>query len=134
MGAAPGEEFRAAARAADRVGAQVVLGDRPIEVTLGRAWEALPGGKRGRLVSELLRAGLTSKTFEVRGLLAGSGRWVEAAEGSKSAVELQHLRGGGHCWQAVTHCVCLVRAPEGCGASAAGAACSFQELKGFLLD
>jgi hypothetical protein len=39
----PGAEFRAAARAADSVGAQLVLGDRPIEVTLGRAWAACGG-------------------------------------------------------------------------------------------
>ena len=32
----PGEEFRAALGAAQRVGAQVVLGDRPVSVTLAR--------------------------------------------------------------------------------------------------
>lgn len=36
-----GMEFVAARRAAEAIDAQVVLGDRPIEVTLKRAWESL---------------------------------------------------------------------------------------------
>jgi pheromone shutdown protein TraB len=52
---APGEEFRAARRAAERVGAQLVLGDRPIEVTLRRAWDALSWRERGALAAELAR-------------------------------------------------------------------------------
>ncbi|CAG9463570.1 unnamed protein product [Pedinophyceae sp. YPF-701] len=39
--ATPGAEFAAAAKAAGEVDAQVVLGDRPIEITLQRAWAAL---------------------------------------------------------------------------------------------
>jgi hypothetical protein len=50
-----GAEFRAAARAADAVGAQLVLGDRPIEVTLGRAWAACGGlGSKASLLRDLL--------------------------------------------------------------------------------
>ncbi|KAG9159711.1 hypothetical protein Leryth_017405 [Lithospermum erythrorhizon] len=36
-----GDEFRAARKVAEEVGAQIVLGDRPIEITLERAWKAL---------------------------------------------------------------------------------------------
>ncbi|GKV05034.1 hypothetical protein SLEP1_g17086 [Rubroshorea leprosula] len=31
-----GDEFRAARKASEEVGAQIVLGDRPIEITVGR--------------------------------------------------------------------------------------------------
>jgi pheromone shutdown protein TraB len=33
-GVATGEEFRAARKAAEEIGAQIVLGDRPIEITV----------------------------------------------------------------------------------------------------
>lgn len=46
-GLQPGREFRAAREAADAADAQIVLGDRPIEVSLQRAWAAL--GLRRRL-------------------------------------------------------------------------------------
>jgi hypothetical protein len=52
---APGAEFRAARRAAESVGAQLVLGDRPIEVTLRRAWDALSWRERVALAAELAR-------------------------------------------------------------------------------
>ncbi|KAK1322163.1 hypothetical protein QJS10_CPA03g02066 [Acorus calamus] len=35
-----GDEFRAARIASEEVGSQIVLGDRPIEITLERAWDA----------------------------------------------------------------------------------------------
>ncbi len=54
----PGLEFRAAARAAEAVQAQVVLGDRPIEITLERAWTALDWKQRFRLCRDLLSASL----------------------------------------------------------------------------
>uniref|UniRef100_A0A061SPB2 Trab domain-containing n=1 Tax=Tetraselmis sp. GSL018 TaxID=582737 RepID=A0A061SPB2_9CHLO len=50
--------MRAAQEAADAVGAQVVLGDRPIEITLQRAWEQLLG---------LLAAGIFSPLPELDG-------------------------------------------------------------------
>ncbi|KAE8678306.1 putative F-box protein [Hibiscus syriacus] len=36
-----GDEFRAARKASEEVGAQIVLGDRPIEIMLERAWKSL---------------------------------------------------------------------------------------------
>jgi pheromone shutdown protein TraB len=53
MGVRSGGEFAAAAAAAEASGAQVVLGDRPIEVTLRRAWEALTWQQRWELGAEL---------------------------------------------------------------------------------
>jgi len=47
---APGADFRAARRAAERVGASLILGDRPIEITLERAWRSLSLRDRWRLV------------------------------------------------------------------------------------
>ena len=55
-----GADFRAARRAAQEVGATLVLGDRPVEITIERAWRALPWGQRSRIVTILwrgLRAG-----------------------------------------------------------------------------
>ena len=62
LGVQGGREFVAARRAAEAVGAQIVLGDRPIEITLQRAWEALPWGRWLQLCWELLLAGLTRPT------------------------------------------------------------------------
>ncbi|CAM6096305.1 unnamed protein product [Calypogeia fissa] len=55
-GIASGEEFRAARKAAEEIGAQLVLGDRPIEVTLKRAWEALNWNERFRLAAMFFQA------------------------------------------------------------------------------
>jgi len=40
---------------------QLVLGDRPIEITLERAWSALPWRSRLMLCSELVAAAMSSK-------------------------------------------------------------------------
>ena len=64
----PGGEFRAAAEAAAAVpGGQccLVLGDRPIELTLSRAWEALSWGRRLQLLGDLLAAGRMSSQQQV---------------------------------------------------------------------
>uniref|UniRef100_A0A383VMJ9 TraB domain-containing protein n=1 Tax=Tetradesmus obliquus TaxID=3088 RepID=A0A383VMJ9_TETOB len=65
LGVLPGAEFRAAARAADAAGASLVLGDRPIEITLERAWNALPWQRRLRLLGDLLLASLAPKAEEL---------------------------------------------------------------------
>ncbi|XP_011628414.1 uncharacterized protein LOC18447763 isoform X1 [Amborella trichopoda] len=65
-----GNEFRAARKASEEVGAQIVLGDRPIEITLGRAWGALNWREKLRLVGVLLRGinapslGMSENTIE----------------------------------------------------------------------
>ncbi len=56
LGVQGGLEFVAARKAAEEVGAQIVLGDRPIEITLKRAWEALPWRSRVQMCRELLAA------------------------------------------------------------------------------
>ncbi|KAK9830693.1 hypothetical protein WJX74_002859 [Apatococcus lobatus] len=49
-------EFRAARIAAEGVSAQIVLGDRPLEITAQRAWEAVSWGQRLQLLWLVLRA------------------------------------------------------------------------------
>lgn len=56
-----GDEFRAARKASEEVGAQIVLGDRPIEITLERAWNALTWTEKLSLVSSVVR-GITSES------------------------------------------------------------------------
>uniref|UniRef100_A0A0A0L5T2 TraB domain-containing protein n=1 Tax=Cucumis sativus TaxID=3659 RepID=A0A0A0L5T2_CUCSA len=56
-----GDEFRAARKASEEVGAQIVLGDRPIEITLERAWNALIWTEKLSLVSSVIR-GITSES------------------------------------------------------------------------
>ncbi|PNW72207.1 hypothetical protein CHLRE_16g677800v5 [Chlamydomonas reinhardtii] len=61
LGVAGGGEFAAAQAAADAVGAQVVLGDRPVEITLSRAWAALgPLTRRAALCADLLKGAVGS--------------------------------------------------------------------------
>ncbi|XP_034711703.1 traB domain-containing protein isoform X1 [Vitis riparia] len=65
-----GDEFRAARKASEKVGAQIVLGDRPIEITLERAWNSLEWNERLSLVISVIR-GITSSelsTNEMKGL------------------------------------------------------------------
>jgi pheromone shutdown protein TraB len=40
------------------VGAQLVLGDRPVEITLQRGWGALGWAQRARLLADLARGAL----------------------------------------------------------------------------
>ncbi|PUZ52533.1 hypothetical protein GQ55_6G278100 [Panicum hallii var. hallii] len=56
-----GEEFRAARKVSEDIGAQLVLGDRPIEITLERAWKSLTWDQKTKLVISLFR-GITSTT------------------------------------------------------------------------
>ncbi|KAL9690816.1 hypothetical protein QQ045_011226 [Rhodiola kirilowii] len=54
-----GDEFRAARKASEEVGAQIVLGDRPIEITLERAWNSLGWNEKFSLLTSVIR-GITS--------------------------------------------------------------------------
>ncbi|XP_019442157.1 PREDICTED: traB domain-containing protein [Lupinus angustifolius] len=56
-----GDEFRAARKASEEVGSQIVLGDRPIEITLQRAWKALKWTEKLNLVISVIR-GITSSS------------------------------------------------------------------------
>ncbi|KAL4427745.1 hypothetical protein ABPG75_001834 [Micractinium tetrahymenae] len=55
----PGEEFRVALREAHAIGAQVVLGDRSLAVTLARVWHALSLWEKLKLTGTLLWTGLS---------------------------------------------------------------------------
>ncbi|KAH7668433.1 TraB/PrgY/GumN family protein [Dioscorea alata] len=59
-----GDEFRAARKASEEVGAQIVLGDRPIEITLERAWRSLMWSEKVRFISSLIQ-GITSPSIEL---------------------------------------------------------------------
>lgn len=54
----PGEEFRVAVEEARKINAKVVLGDRPLQVTLARLWARLSAWDRVCLVVQLLFQGL----------------------------------------------------------------------------
>ncbi|CAI9295704.1 unnamed protein product [Lactuca saligna] len=56
-----GDEFRAARKASEEISAQVVLGDRPIEITLERAWNSLTWKEKLSLVISVL-GGITSSS------------------------------------------------------------------------
>ena len=56
---APGEEFRVAVREAQSIDACVVLGDRPLSITLSRLWAALSLWEKWRLLGTLLWTGMT---------------------------------------------------------------------------
>ncbi|XVE58612.1 hypothetical protein DITRI_Ditri04bG0183400 [Diplodiscus trichospermus] len=59
-----GDEFRAARKASEEVGAQIVLGDRPIEITLERAWNSLEWSEKFSLVLSIIR-GITSPSSDI---------------------------------------------------------------------
>ncbi|MBA0683531.1 hypothetical protein Goari_025180, partial [Gossypium aridum] len=59
-----GDEFRAARKASEEVGAQIVLGDRPIEITLERAWNSLKWTEKVILVLSVIR-GITSPSSDI---------------------------------------------------------------------
>ncbi|KAK1262402.1 hypothetical protein QJS04_geneDACA000968 [Acorus gramineus] len=61
-----GDEFRAARIASEEVGSQIVLGDRPIEITLERAWDALTLKEKQNLIVSLFR-GITSPSSDMSG-------------------------------------------------------------------
>lgn len=55
----PGEEFRVAAQEARKLGVNLVLGDRPLSITLSRLWAALSLWEKCRLLGTLLWTGLS---------------------------------------------------------------------------
>lgn len=65
----PGEEFRVGAAAAEAVGARVVLGDRPVSVTIARTWAALSPWDRVRFIWEMVFTGCTLNPDELKPLL-----------------------------------------------------------------
>jgi pheromone shutdown protein TraB len=73
-----GVDFRAAAKAAEEMEAALVLGDRPIEITLKRAWGALSRKEKIKVVGGLLFAALlppkqTAESRDLMGRVAADG-------------------------------------------------------------
>ncbi|KAJ0043585.1 hypothetical protein Pint_17378 [Pistacia integerrima] len=56
-----GDEFRAARKVSEEIGTQIVLGDRPIEITLARAWNSLKWTEKLSLVIAVIR-GISSSS------------------------------------------------------------------------
>ncbi|KAK9102900.1 hypothetical protein Sjap_020154 [Stephania japonica] len=53
-------QFRAAWKASEEVGAQLVLGDRPIEITLERAWNSLKWNEKVTLIGAVVQGIISS--------------------------------------------------------------------------
>ncbi|XP_038685549.1 uncharacterized protein LOC119985345 isoform X2 [Tripterygium wilfordii] len=68
-----GDEFRAARKASEEIGAQLVLGDRPIEITLERAWKSLKWTEKFSLVTSVVR-GITSSSAVSRSSVKASSK------------------------------------------------------------
>ncbi|KAK7280001.1 hypothetical protein RJT34_25063 [Clitoria ternatea] len=67
-----GDEFRAARKASEEVGAQIVLGDRPIEITLQRAWKAMKWTEKLSLVTSVIRGIASSSNISTNKLKEAS--------------------------------------------------------------
>ncbi|XP_075648834.1 uncharacterized protein LOC142619575 isoform X2 [Castanea sativa] len=83
-----GDEFRAARKISEDIGAQIVLGDRPIEITLERAWKSLTWTEKLSLVTSVIR-GITSSSDMSRNslkYLAWSLKRSKAVNNSKRVV------------------------------------------------
>ncbi|CAM9526905.1 unnamed protein product [Ectocarpus sp. 6 AP-2014] len=78
-------DFRAAKEGAEEAEAQIVLGDRPVEVTLKRAWEALSVGERLDLARSLVQ--LAVQRSGIRG--AGGGKGGQGGRNSGAAEKLR---------------------------------------------
>ncbi|XP_014513316.1 traB domain-containing protein isoform X3 [Vigna radiata var. radiata] len=70
-----GDEFRAARKASEEVGAQIVLGDRPIEITLQRAWKAMRWSEKLSLVLSIFRGIAFSSNMAVNKLKLQEASW-----------------------------------------------------------
>jgi hypothetical protein len=79
VGLQAGAEFVAARQAAEACDAQLVLGDRPIEVSLQRAWDALSWRRRLRLLGGLAQVTGSQPT---RSSLQSSPRTAPRADGN----------------------------------------------------
>ncbi|XP_027367025.1 traB domain-containing protein isoform X2 [Abrus precatorius] len=63
-----GDEFRATRKASEEVGAQIVLGDRPVEITLQRAWKAMKWTEKLSLVISVIRGIASSSNISTNKL------------------------------------------------------------------
>lgn len=54
----PGEEFRVAAKEAKKINAMVILGDRPVSITMCRLWASLTSWQKLCLCTQLVISGV----------------------------------------------------------------------------
>ncbi|KAL3521497.1 hypothetical protein ACH5RR_019646 [Cinchona calisaya] len=73
-----GDEFRAARKAAEEIGAQMVLGDRPIEITLERAWNSLTLKEKLSLLTSVIGGITSSSDLSVKKLKESSARYDDS--------------------------------------------------------
>jgi pheromone shutdown protein TraB len=59
---APGEEFRRAYQTGQKIGAKLVLGDRPIQITLKRTWNSLSFFEKLKLIYFIIKESSLSIT------------------------------------------------------------------------
>ncbi|CAD7697593.1 unnamed protein product [Ostreobium quekettii] len=64
MEVVPGEEFRVAHEEAKRIDAKIMLGDRPVPVTIARMWSSLSCWQKIRLCFHLLITGISLPSAE----------------------------------------------------------------------
>lgn len=79
-----GSEFAAAYQAAEDIDAQIVLGDRPIEITLRKAWEALNIGRKYTLIVDIVGSIIAANKERREGERDGGGG---GGGGGKEAME-----------------------------------------------
>eukprot|EP01024_Parvocaulis_polyphysoides_P023852 TRINITY_DN21976_c0_g1_i1.p1 TRINITY_DN21976_c0_g1~~TRINITY_DN21976_c0_g1_i1.p1 ORF type:complete len:179 (-),score=20.35 TRINITY_DN21976_c0_g1_i1:78-614(-) len=65
----PGEEFRVAYEEAQKIGAEITLGDRPATITIARMWNSLSLWKKTLMICEILVSGLNLPIHELNDLI-----------------------------------------------------------------
>lgn len=86
----PGADFRAAKTAAEACNATLVLGDRPIEITLERCWRALGWGERADIV-RALSAAFFSGSSALGQAKGDATAWSDSVSSADRRSEMQAL-------------------------------------------
>ncbi|CAN0089574.1 unnamed protein product [Scytosiphon promiscuus] len=121
-------DFRAAKEGAEEAEAQIVLGDRPIEVTLKRAWEALSVGERLDLAGSLVQLAFQRSSLGGSGGYAHDGR--EGGIGAAEKVRARSRAGSANKNETVHPCrgsMCRSDAIDACWSSVMVAAASLRK-------
>ncbi|GMH36140.1 hypothetical protein BSKO_04008 [Bryopsis sp. KO-2023] len=81
----PGEEFRVAFKEAQAIDARVVLGDRPVPITIARMWSGLTSWQKVKLYWHLFTTGINPSTEEMNKLFD---EWAESDAMTEAIKEL----------------------------------------------